>query len=126
MPRTRSIKILRNLSYLYLSLTIPCALITQLVKFPRADEVIDLVPGCYISNAPLIPPIECHGFFAHDLVAFFLSYSKFMVEIPVFILLYPGVVFYHYALSFYVLVMWSPVFYLLWYWFQGRRAKRFR
>ena len=100
------IKIARNISYLYVCLLIISFLTSFILQFPSFDDVGHLKKGCYWTDA-LVPFIECNGLIANYQIKFFLNYWMSMIWYPLF-------------LSPMALLMWSPIFYLIWYFFKGR------
>lgn len=105
------IKILRNLSYLYIGMVVLSFLISWIAHFPSFEQVGHLQNGCYWTDA-LVPYIECRGLFANGFIKFFLNYLMQMIYMVMFSV-------YLVALPIAIL-MWSPVGYLIWYHIKGK------
>ena len=102
---------LRNICYLYVALVILSFLTSFVANFPSFDEVGHLQEGCYWTNA-LVSYIECRGLLANDLIKFFLNYWMQLIYTVMFSV-YPHI----FLLA---LLMWSPMFYLIWYFAKGK------
>ena len=109
---------LKNISYLYVALVIISFLTSFVANFPSFDEVGHLQEGCYWTNA-LVGYIECRGLLANNLIEFFLNYWMKLIYIVLF--LFSG---WSLHLLLLALLMWSPIFYLVWYFVKGKHLSR--
>ena len=107
---------LRNICYLYLALVILSFLTSFLANFPSFEEVGHLQEGCYWTNA-LVSYIECNGLLANNQIEFFLNYWMWWIYIIMFSLS-------EVRLFLLALLMYSPIFYLVWYFIKGKYLSR--
>jgi hypothetical protein len=110
------IKILKLLSVLYVAIIFLSLMISTAMQFPSFEEVGHLKHGCYWRDA-LVPYIECRGLPLNEAVKSFLNLW--------ILLLYSGM-FSLVSLRSLVslLLLCSPILYLLWYWRKGRHLTK--